>query len=61
MIEPDDGVCAIGSGGAYALAAAKALVRHAENLDAARIARTSMEIAASICMYTNDEIVLEEL
>ena len=61
VIEPDDGVCAIGSGGAYALAAAKALLTHAKDLEAEQIAMTSMKIAASICLYTNDEISLEVL
>jgi len=61
VIEPDDGVCAIGSGGAYALSAARALIKHAGNLHAREIARTSLQIAASICLYTNEEIVLEEL
>lgn len=60
VIEPDDGIAAIGSGGPYALAAAKALVEHSE-LDAAGIARKAMEIAGSICIYTNSSITLEEL
>lgn len=60
VIEPDDGIAAIGSGGPYALAAAKALVEHSD-LDAAGIARTAMEIAGSICVYTNSSITLEEL
>ncbi|NIQ38373.1 MAG: ATP-dependent protease subunit HslV [Proteobacteria bacterium] len=60
VIEPDDGVASIGSGGPYALAAAKALVRHS-NLDAKALAEEAMGIAASICVYTNDRIVLEEL
>lgn len=60
VIEPDDGIAAIGSGGAYALAAARALVQHSP-LDAAGIARTAMEIAGSICVYTNNSITLEEL
>jgi ATP-dependent HslUV protease subunit HslV len=57
VIEPDEDVVAIGSGGGYALAAAKALLRHSD-LNAAEIARTSMEIAANICIYTNDQITL---
>ena len=57
VIEPDESVVAIGSGGGYALAAAKALLRHSD-LDAEHIARTSMEIAASICIYTNDRITV---
>lgn len=60
VIEPDDGIAAIGSGGAYALAAAKALIRHT-GLTAAEIARTAMEIAASICVYTNNNIIIEEV
>ena len=60
LIEPDDGVLAIGSGGNYALAAAKALVKHAQ-LDARTIAEEALRIAASICVYTNDALVVEEL
>jgi ATP-dependent HslUV protease, peptidase subunit HslV len=60
LIEPDDGIIAIGSGGAYALAAAKALARHT-NLDAKTIAAQAMNIAAAICIYTNDVITIEEL
>ncbi len=60
VIEPDDGVTAIGSGGPYAHAAAKALIRHS-NLDARAIAEEAMRIAASICIYTNDQIIIEEL
>jgi len=60
LIEPDDGIIAIGSGGAYALAAAKALARHT-NLDARAIAAQAMEIAAGICIYTNAIITIEEL
>src|SRR3990172_3003868 len=60
FIEPDDGVVGIGSGGAYAQAAAKALSMHS-NLDAKRIAEEAMKIAASLCIYTNDNIVIEEL
>ena len=60
VIEPDEDVVAIGSGGGYALAAAKALLRHSD-LSAAEIARTSLEIAASICIYTNDQITLLSL
>lgn len=60
VIEPDEDVVAIGSGGGYALAAAKALLRHSD-LNAEDIARTSMEIAASICIYTNDQITLVSL
>ena len=60
LIEPDDGIIAIGSGGAYALAAAKALARHT-TLDAKTIAAQAMEIAAGICIYTNSTITIEEL
>jgi len=60
VIEPDEGITAIGSGGSYALAAAKALVDHSE-LDAKSIAEESMKIAATICIYTNNHIIIEEL
>ena len=60
VIEPDDGVSAIGSGGPFAHAAAKALTEFS-NLDARAIAEESMKIAASICIFTNDRIVVEEL
>jgi ATP-dependent HslUV protease subunit HslV len=60
IIEPDEPVTAIGSGGYYALAAARALMSHS-NLEARQIAEESMRIAASICVYTNDQIVIEEL
>jgi ATP-dependent HslUV protease subunit HslV len=60
VIEPDEAVAAIGSGGPYALAAARALLDHS-NLNAESIAREAMKITASICLYTNDEIVVYEL
>jgi len=60
VIEPDEGVTAIGSGGPYAHAAAKALAQFS-NLDARGIVEESMKIAASICIYTNDRILVEEL
>ncbi|WP_434073517.1 ATP-dependent protease subunit HslV [Moorella naiadis (nom. illeg.)] len=60
IVEPDDGIAAIGSGGPYALAAARALVAHT-NLGAGEIAREAMNIAAAICIYTNNNIVVEEL
>jgi ATP-dependent HslUV protease subunit HslV len=60
LIEPDDGIVGIGSGGAFAQAAAKALVRHS-TLDARAVAEQAMAIAAEICIYTNDQIVVEEL
>lgn len=58
VIEPDDGIVAIGSGGAFALAAARALKNHS-NLGAAEIATEAMRVAAGICIYTNDSIALE--
>lgn len=61
VIEPDDGLAAIGSGGNFALAAARALVRHAPDMGAAAIAREGMRIAAELCVFTNDNIILEEL
>jgi ATP-dependent HslUV protease subunit HslV len=60
IIEPDDNIAAIGSGGPYALAAAKALVNYSK-LSAYEIALESLKIAASICIYTNDKIVVEKL
>jgi ATP-dependent HslUV protease subunit HslV len=60
LIEPDDGIIAIGSGGAYAMAAAKALARHT-SLDARQIASDAMNIAAAICIYSNDNITIEAL
>lgn len=57
VIEPDDGVVAIGSGGSYALAAARALMQHTE-LSAEEVAQTAMKIAADLCIYTNDNITL---
>jgi ATP-dependent HslUV protease subunit HslV len=60
VIEPDDGLLAIGSGGPYALAAARALTRHT-NLDARDIAETAMKITAELCIYTNEQFVFEEL
>jgi len=60
VIEPEDGLCAIGSGGHYALAAARALVKHS-TLDARGVCDEALRIAAGICIYTNEQIVLEEL
>ncbi len=60
IIEPDEPVIAIGSGGPYALAAARALMAHSD-LSARAIAEEAMQIAAAICIYTNDQIVVEEL
>ena len=59
VIEPDDGVCAIGSGGNYALAAAKALYRNTK-LSAKEIAKKALEIASEICVFTNGHITVEE-
>jgi ATP-dependent HslUV protease subunit HslV len=60
VVEPDDGIIAIGSGGSFALAAARALVNYSD-LDAKTIVEESMKIAAEICIYTNDKIIIEEL
>ena len=60
VIAPDDGLLAIGSGGPYALAAARALVRHGQ-LDAEGVAREALKVASEICVYTNDQIVVETL
>lgn len=60
VIEPDDGIACIGSGGNYAMAAARALM-HNTDLNAEEIARKSLEIAASICVYTNDNIITLKL
>ena len=60
VIDPDDGVAAIGSGGNYALAAARALVQNTD-LSAREIAEKALHIAASICVFTNDNIVVEEV
>jgi ATP-dependent HslUV protease subunit HslV len=60
VIEPDEGVMAIGSGAPYALAAARALIGHTD-LAPATICREAMTIAASLCVYTNSEMVIEEL
>jgi ATP-dependent HslUV protease subunit HslV len=61
VIEPDDGILAIGSGGNFALAAARALVRHNPAMSAREIAEAAMKVAADICVYTNDRFVFEEL
>jgi len=60
LIQPDDGVVAVGSGGPFALAAARALLRHSA-LDARQIAEAAMGIAADICIYTNAHVTIEEL
>jgi len=60
LIEPDDGIVAVGSGGPFALAAARALARHSA-LDARQIAEEAMKIAGDICIYTNGTLTVEEL
>ena len=60
VIDPDEGIAAIGSGGNYALAAARALLQNTD-LSAAEIAEKALQIAASICVYTNDHIIVETL
>ena len=61
LISPDEGILAVGSGGPYALAAARALSKHRTDLTAAEIAREALSIASAIDIYTNDSITLEEL
>ena len=61
VIEPDDGLAAIGSGGPYALAAARALAANAPQLSATEMARESMRIAADLCVFTNNNLTIEEL
>ncbi len=60
VIEPDDGICAIGSGGPFALSAARALAKHTK-LGAKEIAQEAMRIASEICIFTNSNFTLEEL
>src|SRR6266404_6083979 len=60
VIAPDDGVLAIGSGGSYALAAARALIKHTE-LSAGEVAREALSVAGEICIYSNQNIIVEEL
>jgi ATP-dependent HslUV protease subunit HslV len=60
VLEPEDGIIGIGSGGGYALAVARALI-DVDGLDAEEIVRRAMAIAAGICIYTNDKITLEKL
>lgn len=60
VIEPDDGIAAVGSGGAYALAAARALIRNT-SIEAKDIVKQALEIASEICVFTNSEILVEEL
>lgn len=61
VIEPDDGMLAIGSGGNFALSAGRALARHSSDMSAKEIARASLEIAGEICVYTNDQLTLKVL
>jgi ATP-dependent HslUV protease subunit HslV len=62
VIEPDDGILAIGSGGNYALSAGRSLKKYAgEHLTAKEIAKASLEVASEICVYTNGNIIVEEL
>jgi ATP-dependent HslUV protease subunit HslV len=60
VLEPEDGLIGIGSGGAFALSAARALI-DVEGYDADRIARKAMAVAAGICVYTNDKILIESI
>ena len=61
VIEPDDGILAIGSGGNYALAAGRALVRYSPEKSAEEIARAALEIAGELCVYTNDQVIVETI
>ncbi|WP_020008657.1 ATP-dependent protease subunit HslV [Salinicoccus albus] len=61
VIEPDDGILAIGSGGNYALSAGRAMVKHGDGLGAEAIARDSLNIASEICVFTNDNIIVETI
>ena len=60
VVEPDDGIASVGSGSSYALAAARALNKHT-SLEAEEIVQSALEIAASICIYTNDHITIDKL
>ena len=60
VIEPDEGICAIGSGGNYAYAAAKALMQNTK-LSAKEIAEKALKIASEICVFTNEHIIVEEV
>ena len=60
VIEPDDGICAIGSGGPYAIASARALAKHTK-MNAKDIVQEAMRIASDICIYTNANFSIEEL
>lgn len=61
IIEPDDGILAIGSGGSFALSAGRALKRYAEHMSAREIAEAALNMAAEICVFTNDRIIVEEI
>lgn len=61
IIEPDDGILAIGSGGSFALAAGRALKKHADHMTARQIAESALLIAADICVFTNANIIVEEM
>lgn len=61
VIEPDDGILAIGSGGSFALAAGRALKRYAPQMQAKEIAEAALNMAAEICVFTNDRIIVEEI
>ncbi len=61
IIEPDDGILAIGSGGSFALAAARAMKKHASHMEAKELAKAALEIASEICVFTNGNLVVEEV
>lgn len=61
VIEPDDNILVIGSGGNYALSAGRSLKRYAPSLSASEIAKASLQIASEICVYTNNNIIIETL
>jgi len=61
IIEPDDGILAIGSGGSFALAAGRALKRHAPHMEAKDISRAALQTASEICVFTNENIIVEEI
>jgi len=61
VLSPDDGVIGIGSGGPFAVAAARAMIRHGGDMDVVDLVRSALEIAAELCIYTNSEITVEEI
>ncbi|MEX2103864.1 MAG: ATP-dependent protease subunit HslV, partial [Bacilli bacterium] len=61
VIEPDDGMIAIGSGGSFALAAGRAMKRYAPHLTAREVAEGALRVAAEICVFTNENLVIEEI